>query len=54
MLVAAIWTILGGACFLASVFADYSNNTKLYRLFVSVGGFWTAMGVLIVLMLIWR
>lgn len=54
MITAAIWTILGALCYFASVLADYWDEPKLYRLFVSVGGFWTAMGLLILVLIVGR
>lgn len=54
MITVAIMTILGALCYLASVFADYWDKPKLYRLFVSVGGFWTAMGLLTLVLIVGR
>lgn len=51
MITAAIWTAAGGLFFFGSVFADYKEHLKIYRLLVSVGGFWVAAGVLTALLI---
>lgn len=43
MIFAIIWTTLGGLSFVASNFA---KKEKWFRLFVALGGYWVAWGVI--------
>ena len=47
MIFAIIWTVLGGLSFAASNFA---KKEKWFRLFVALGGYWLACGVLHLIM----
>lgn len=50
MIFAIIGAALGGLSFLASFFAIFAKKEKWFRLFVSLGGYWTALGVLYLIM----
>lgn len=47
MIFAVVWTALGGASFVASNFA---KKEKWFRLFVALGGYWVAWGVIHLIM----
>lgn len=47
MIFAVVWTTLGGLSFVASYFA---KKEKWFRLFVALGGYWVAWGVIHLIM----